>query len=74
MDRAAVASGADGACVANRAGAYQDLTADAVAKTGGKGCYWNQDMVALVESAGLTVSSKEERLGGLIIRIVATKA
>ena len=50
----------------------QDVTAGAVAATG-KGCYWNQDVGALVSQAGLRVASKQDSLGGLITSLVAIK-
>ncbi|GAB4824121.1 hypothetical protein N2152v2_011167 [Parachlorella kessleri] len=53
-------------------GWYQDLTAPAVAAMG-KGCYWNQDVVRLVQAAGLQVVHSEGHLGGLLVLLVAEK-
>ncbi len=50
----------------------QDVTAGAVAVTG-KGCYWNQDVGALVIQAGLRLASKQDSLGGLITSLIAIK-
>ena len=44
-------------------GAYVDATAGAVAKYGGKGCRYDQDVEALARSAGLRVV-RSERFGG----------
>ena len=44
--------------------------ADAVATTG-KGCYWNQDVPALLTQAGLKVASRHDALGGLITLLEA---
>jgi methyltransferase OMS1 len=44
-------------------GAYVDATADFVAKNGGKGCRYDQDVEALARSAGLRVV-RSERFGG----------
>ena len=50
----------------------QDVTASVVAATG-KGCYWNQDVKALTEEAGLKIASRTDSLGGLITLLVAEK-
>ena len=44
-------------------GAYVDATADFVAKNGGKGCRYDQDVEALARAAGLRVV-RSERFGG----------
>ena len=44
-------------------GAYVDATADFVAKNGGKGCRYDQDVEALARAAGLRVVGSE-RFGG----------
>ena len=51
----------------------QDLTAEAVAATG-KGCYWNQDVAALLAQAGLQITSRHDALGGLITLLEARHA
>ena len=43
-------------------GAYVDATAGAVAKYGGKGCRYDQDVEALARAAGLRVVRSERRL------------
>lgn len=53
-------------------GAYQDLTAESVA-TLGKGCYWNQNVDAILRSNGLTISNREEYLGGLLVSYILAK-
>jgi ubiquinone/menaquinone biosynthesis C-methylase UbiE len=54
-------------------GAYQDVTADAVAAAG-KGCRWNQDVGVLVRAEqGLCVESEQKHLGGLLRTIVAIR-
>ncbi|CAN0392594.1 unnamed protein product [Hapterophycus canaliculatus] len=47
--------------------AYQDLTASYLAEKGGaKGCFWNQDVEALCQGAGLeVVRSSPALVGGL---------
>ena len=50
----------------------QDVTANAVAATG-KGCYWNQDVKALIAEVGLRITSSNNSLGGLITSLVAEK-
>ncbi len=49
-----------------------DLTANAVAAMG-KGCFWNQDVVGLLNAAGLRVRRKRESLGGLIVLLEAER-
>lgn len=49
---------------------YQDVTAASVTAMG-KGCVWNQDLDALLASAGLRIVSRERRLAGLLSVIVA---
>jgi len=51
---------------------YQDITADAVAANG-KGCYWNQDLDALLREAGLHAVRQDSQLGGLIRLVVAQR-
>jgi methyltransferase OMS1, mitochondrial len=53
---------------------YQDVTAGAVARTGGKGCLWNQDVLALVERAGLRAVAVDESLAGLVVAVEAVRA
>ena len=54
--------------------AYQDLTAPFIAKTGGKGCMWNQDVDALVRAANFRVRTSAQVGGGFFRYIVATPA
>jgi methyltransferase OMS1 len=54
-------------------GAYQDATADAVAASG-KGCLWNQDVLAMLPPAGLRLRSSVPALGGTLISIEAERA
>jgi methyltransferase OMS1, mitochondrial len=42
---------------------YQDVTAPVVASVS-KGCFWNQDVVKLIDKAGLQILSQEEHLAG----------
>jgi methyltransferase OMS1 len=53
--------------------AYQDATAGAVAAAG-KGCAWNQDVLALLPAAGLRVRATTPTLGGLLRTIEAVAA
>jgi methyltransferase OMS1 len=46
-------------------GAYQDVTADVLAKFGGKGCKWNQAVDSMARGAGLRVESITRGKGGL---------
>lgn len=54
-------------------GAYQELTGAAV-KSLAKGCAWNQDVLRLLNEAGLRVVSAEPSLLGTITTIEATLA
>ena len=47
----------------SQTGAYVDATAGFVAKNGGKGCRYDQDVEALARAAGLRVVGSE-RFGG----------
>lgn len=49
----------------------QDVTAEAVARSGGKGCFYNQDLPALLAGAGLAPAELRPALGGLISLVVA---
>jgi methyltransferase OMS1 len=53
-------------------GWYQDITAAPVASMG-KGCVWNQDVIKLVEDAGLRIVRVEPYVGDLILSITAVK-
>ena len=53
-------------------GLYQDVTSDAVASSG-KGCVWNQRLPQLLQSAGLSIASEEQYLGGTVSKITAVK-
>lgn len=54
-------------------GWYQDVTAPAVAATG-KGCFWNQRVVELVQGTpGIVLEGSTVHLGGLLTSVVAVK-
>ena len=54
-------------------GLYQDVTADAAAKMGGKGCVSNQDVRSLIlQTDGLTLVSEEEYASGVFRSFVCT--
>jgi hypothetical protein len=52
--------------------AYQDMTASAVAASS-KGCLWNQDVLAMLQPAGLRLVQATPALGGLVRCIEATR-
>jgi ubiquinone/menaquinone biosynthesis C-methylase UbiE len=54
-------------------GAYQDATSSLVAASG-KGCAWNQDVLAMLPAAGLRVTATTPALGGLLRTIEAVRA
>ena len=63
-----------GACMVKAGGIdAQDLVAGPVAAAG-KGCYWNQDVGALLAQARLRVVKQKDALGGLITMIEAERA
>lgn len=56
-------------------GFYQDVTADAAASAGGKGCVYNQDVAALIKNTrGLTIEKETSYIAGLFRSYVCTKA
>lgn len=55
-------------------GAYQDLTAQTLARDfGGKGCVWNQDVEALARQAGLRVVEARPIAGGLFTMLECSR-
>lgn len=56
-------------------GKYQDITADAAASAGGKGCVYNQDVGALIKDAnGLEIESETSHVAGLFRSYVCVKS
>lgn len=53
-------------------GWYQDVTAAQVASMG-KGCVWNQNVIKLVENAGLKIERVDKYVGDLVLSITAMK-
>ena len=51
---------------------WQDVTAGPVAAAG-KGCYWNQDVPALVKAAQLRTVQQRYALGGLLVLVHAER-
>jgi len=49
-------------------GLYQDATADIVASAGGKGCAYNQDVPALIQSTKLLQIATETRYAAGLFR------
>ena len=54
-------------------GWYQDVTSSAIAKTGGKACVWNQDVINLARKAGLEVVTATPVLGGVFMLLEAKR-
>lgn len=52
--------------------AYQDVSANSVAHLG-KGCFWNQNIDEIIQSAHLDVVDRKEHLSGLITSYQITK-
>ena len=55
-------------------GVYQDITAVPIARFGGKGCVWNQNVQQLLSDNGLEVSGHNQYLSGLISSFQAHKS
>lgn len=53
--------------------AYQDATAGVVARNGGKGCVYNQDVPKLAQAAGLQVVGRKSLAGGLFTMLECTR-
>jgi methyltransferase OMS1 len=53
-------------------GWYQDVTANQVAAMG-KGCVWNQNVINLIENAGLRIERVDRYVGDLVLSITARK-
>jgi len=49
-------------------GWYQDVTAEAAASAGGKGCLYNQDVTAMIQQTGNSKIVKEESFSGGLFR------
>jgi methyltransferase OMS1 len=54
-------------------GMYQDITAVPIARFGGKGCVWNQNVQQILSDNGLQVSAHDQYLNGLISSFQAHK-
>uniref|UniRef100_A0A7S2EUL7 Methyltransferase domain-containing protein n=1 Tax=Ditylum brightwellii TaxID=49249 RepID=A0A7S2EUL7_9STRA len=55
-------------------GWYQDVTAEAAASTGGKGCLYNQDVTAMIKKThGLNILKEDSFSGGLFRSFVCVK-
>jgi len=46
-------------------GLYQDVTADAAASMGGKGCVYNQDVTRLLQGSGMDILQQQDYASGL---------
>ena len=55
-------------------GLYQDITADAAALAGGKGCVYNQDVRAVIKSTRLKIQNETSYVAGLFRSYECTKA
>eukprot|EP00466_Bigelowiella_natans_P011346 jgi/Bigna1/132723/aug1.18_g7431 len=54
-------------------GLYQDVTADILARYGGKACIWNQDVIELTKNVGFKLDYVEDYGTGLLRAVKATK-
>lgn len=53
-------------------GVYQDMTADAAASMGGKGCVYNQDVSSLLRAASINIQSEGQYAAGVFRSFVCT--
>jgi len=55
-------------------GLYQDVTAEAAATIGGKGCVYNQDVTAMILKNKLSIQKDDEYAAGLFRSFVCLRS